>query len=124
MAMAISSACDELITPTQSAPKALTGPQKNAIRSAKRYLENGAFSRNGLIWQLSSKIEGYDYSDAQFAVDSLNVNWKSQAERQAKWYLRNNGFSCQGLINQLSSEAEKFTQEEAIYGANKTDACH
>lgn len=124
MAMAISSACDELITPAQSAPKALTGPQKNAIRSAKRYLENGAFSRNGLIWQLSSKIEGYDYSDAQFAVDSLNVNWKSQAERQAKWYLRNNGFSCQGLINQLSSEAEKFTQEEAIYGANKTDACH
>ena len=124
MAMAIASTCDELITPVQSAPKPLTGPQKNAIRSAKRYLEHGAFSRNGLISQLSSKVEGYDYSDAQIAVDSLNVNWKYQAERKAKQYLEYSGFSCQGLINQLSSHAEKFTQEEAIYGANKTDACN
>ena len=32
----------------------LTGPQKNAVRSAQQYISGEGFSRNGLIGQLSS----------------------------------------------------------------------
>ena len=33
----------------------LTGPQKNAVRSAQQYITVQGFSRNGLIEQLSSE---------------------------------------------------------------------
>jgi len=53
----------------------LTGPQKNAVRSAKQYLRMTGFSRDGLIEQLSSSAgDGYNVSDATVAVDSLNVD--------------------------------------------------
>ncbi|WP_371221853.1 Ltp family lipoprotein [Pantoea dispersa] len=35
----------------------LTGPQNNAVRFAKQFLSRKAFSRNGLIQQLSSDAE-------------------------------------------------------------------
>ena len=51
----------------------LTGPQKNAVRSAKQYLSFKGFSRSGLIQQLSSDYgDGYNVDDATVAVDSLN----------------------------------------------------
>ncbi|WP_200881921.1 Ltp family lipoprotein [Nitrincola sp. A-D6] len=38
----------------------LTGPQKNAVRSAEQYLSFQGFSRSGLIKQLSSDFgDGY-----------------------------------------------------------------
>jgi hypothetical protein len=55
----------------------LTGPQKNAVRSAKQYLSVQGFSRDGLIHQLSSDYgSGYSVADATVAVDSLNIDWK------------------------------------------------
>ena len=103
----------------------LTGPQKNAIRSAKSYLSFKGFSREGLIDQLSSPYgEGYDRYDATVAVDSLTVDWNEQAAIAAEQYLKMMGFSCRGLIEQLSSSAgEKFTREQAEFGANKAGAC-
>ncbi len=103
----------------------LTGPQKNAVRSAKQYLAISGFSREGLIEQLSSDAgNGYRLSDATLAVDSLDVDWKAQAVRSAKQYLSISGFSCKGLIEQLSSSAgSKYTIEEATYGANQAGAC-
>ena len=54
---------------------AMTGPQRNAVRSAERYIEMKGFSRAGLIEQLSSEYgEGYKIADATFAVDSLNID--------------------------------------------------
>jgi len=103
----------------------LTGPQKNALRSAENYLSFQGFSRLGLIEQLSSPY-GDDYSavDATAAVNSLTVDWNLQAVRAAKSYLSFSGFSCNGLIQQLSSDAgDKFTQSEARYGAEKAGAC-
>ena len=103
----------------------LTGPQKNAVRSAKQYLSMTGFSRNGLIHQLSSDAgEGFDVSDASIAVDSMNIDWNQQAVRSAKQYLNMMGFSCKGLIKQLSSSAgEKYTVDQATYGAKHADGC-
>jgi hypothetical protein len=103
----------------------LTNPQKNAVKSAQSYLSFMAFSRLGLIDQLSSSAgEGYSVQDATVAVDSLNVDWNAQAVRSAKEYLKTMPFSCNGLIDQLSSAAgENFTVAQATYGAQQAGAC-
>ena len=105
--------------------ESLTGPQKNAVRSAKTYLSMSGFSRDGLIQQLSSGYgDGYEVSDAIVAVDSLNIDWNKQAVKSAKTYLSMSGFSCNGLIQQLSSSAgDKYTVSQATYGAQKAGAC-
>ncbi|WP_211294941.1 Ltp family lipoprotein [Novosphingobium guangzhouense] len=103
----------------------LTGPQRNAVRSATQYIELSGFSRRGLIDQLSSEYgAGFDVSDATIAVDSLNINWNEQAVRSAKSYLELSGFSCRGLIEQLMSDAgAQFSKSEATYGAQQAGAC-
>ena len=103
----------------------LTGPQKNAVRSANQYLSISGFSRSGLIGQLSSDAgDGYSVADATAAVDSLNVDWDKQAVRSAKQYLSISGFSCRGLIQQLSASAgDKYTKSQATYGAKQAGAC-
>lgn len=98
--------------------------QKNAIKSAENYLSFSAFSREGLIQQLSSDYgDGYSKEDAEFAVDYLEkndlVDWKEQAYRAAENYLSVSPFSKKGLIDQLSSEyGDKYTKDEAEYGVN------
>jgi hypothetical protein len=103
----------------------LTGPQKNAVRSAESYLSMQGFSRAGLIAQLSSPYgDHYSVADATAAVDSLSVDWNAQAARSARQYLEMMGFSCQGLIGQLSSDAgDKYTVSQATYGAQQAGAC-
>lgn len=103
----------------------MTGPQRNAARSATAYLSMSGFSRAGLIDQLSSDAgDGYDIADATVAVDSLNVDWNEQAVKSAKQYLSMSGFSCNGLIEQLSSDAgSQFTKDQAAYGAQQAGAC-
>lgn len=105
--------------------ESLTGPQKNAVRSANQYISMQGFSREGLIQQLSSEYgDGYDRSDATVAVDSLNVDWNEQAVRSARLYLQMQGFSCRGLIDQLSSSyGDGYTESQATYGARQTNAC-
>lgn len=94
---------------------------ENALESAQDYLDYSAFSRQGLIDQLSSEYgEGFEVADATWAVSQLEVDWKEQAVRSAKEYLDYSSFSRQGLIEQLSSQyGEKFTLEEATYAVNK-----
>ena len=103
----------------------LTGPQKNAVRAAQQYLSFSAFSRDGLIEQLSSQAgNGFSTNDATKAVDSLNVDWNQEAVKSAKQYLQMMGFSCSGLIQQLSSRAGgKFTEKQATFGAQRAGAC-
>lgn len=103
----------------------LTGPQRNAVRSAEQYISFSGFSRDGLINQLSSSYgDNYDKKDATVAVDSLNIDWNEQAVKSAKQYLDMSGFSCQGLIDQLSSDAgDKYTRSQAAYGAKQAGAC-
>lgn len=111
--------------PPAEEASSLTGPQRNAVRSANQYLSISGFSREGLIHQLSSSAgDGYDLADATAAVDSLDVDWNENAYRSAKQYLEMSGFSCSGLIHQLSSSAgDKYTESQATYGAKKAGAC-
>jgi hypothetical protein len=111
------------ISPTWA--DSMTGPQKNAARSAQQYISMQGFSRKGLIQQLSSEFgESYEVHDATVAVDSLNIDWNKQAARSAQQYLDMQGFSCKGLIQQLSASAgEQYTIDQATYGAHQTEAC-
>lgn len=112
-------------TPVEQHAVSLSGPQNNAVRSARQYLSFQGFSRNGLIQQLSSSAgDGYDVADATVAVDSLQVDWNAEAVKSAKQYLSMQGFSCKGLIQQLSSSAgDKYTVSQATYGARQAGAC-
>jgi Host cell surface-exposed lipoprotein len=121
-----SSVRDTAPTPTEAIVEdTLTGPQRNAVRSAEQYLSMTGFSRDGLIEQLSSDAgDGYARSDATIAVDSLGVDWNDNAARSAQEYLSMTGFSCSGLIEQLSSSAgSKYTRDQAAYGARQAGAC-
>jgi len=104
----------------RKAEAAMTAAQKNAIGAAKDYLSLTAFSRKGLIKQLSSKYgDGYSVKDATFAVDSLNINYNEQATKAAKSYLQLTHFSHSGLVKQLSSEyGAGYTHAQAEYGVS------
>ena len=103
----------------------LTGPEKNAVRSAQRHVDYKGWSRAGLIDQLSSKYgSGYPRAVAITAVDSLNIDWYEQAARAAQRHVDYKGWSCRNLIKQLSSEyGSQFTLDQATYGARQTNAC-
>lgn len=99
----------------------VSAEQQNAVRSAQGYLAVSAFSRKGLIKQLSSDAgDGYSLEAATFAVDFLNVDYNEQAAKSARNYLTLSGFSRKGLIDQLESAAgEGFTHSQAVYGVNE-----
>lgn len=100
----------------------LTESQQQAIATAQDYLDFQAFSRLGLIDQLSSEYgDAFPKKDAEFAVDSLDVDWNEQAAKAAQEYLDYDSFSRQGLIDQLSSKyGDQFTVEQATYGVDQT----
>ena len=85
----------------------------NAKRAAQNYLKIMGFSRKGLIDQLV--FEGYSKSISTTAVDSLKVNWNSQAVKVAKNYVKLMPFSRQGLIDQLKFDG--FSSSQAAAGA-------
>jgi Host cell surface-exposed lipoprotein len=113
---------DATAAPEQSEParSGETAGQENARRSAESYLEFSAFSRKGLIQQLSSEYgEEFSKADAIYAVNHIDVDWNEQAAKSAKNYLDTSAFSRQALIEQLSSEyGEGFTHAQAVYGVN------
>src|SRR5689334_8915930 len=100
----------------------MTVSQAHAIEAAERYLSMAAFSRSGLIQQLSSKHgEGFPRADAVYAVDHLAVDWNHQAVRAAEQHLADRSFSRGRLINQLKARyGDGFTHAEALYGVEGT----
>ena len=58
---------------TTTAGSSLTRAQENANGSAESYIRITAFSRKELIEQL--ELDGFETSDADFAVDRLGVDW-------------------------------------------------
>ncbi|GAB3785205.1 hypothetical protein GCM10027601_20350 [Nocardioides ungokensis] len=107
--------------PSDPSRSKVTLAMENALASAQDYLDYSAFSRQGLIDQLSSNFgDGFNLADATWAVSQLRVDWRQQAVRSAKDYLSYSSFSRQGLIEQLSSAyGDKYTLKEAIYAVNK-----
>ena len=81
---------DPVANTTPDAPEVSgeTAGQENARRSAETYLDTMAFSRKGLISQLSSSAgEGYSRADATYAVNHIDVDWNEQAAKAAQNYL-------------------------------------
>jgi hypothetical protein len=109
---------------TDTAP-AVDPQVQEATQAAQQYLDYTAFSRDGLIQQLSSSAgDGYPKSVATAAVDSLDIDYNAQAAKAAQQYLNFTSFSCSGLIQQLDSSAgDKYTAAQASYGAHQTSAC-
>lgn len=103
----------------------LTSEAEQAVRAAESYLEFQAFSKEGLIRQLSSDAgDGYPEDVAREAVNSLDVDYNEQAVRSAESYLEFQSFSCDGMIDQLSSDAgDQFTTEQAEYAAAEVGLC-
>lgn len=91
-----------------------TVSQKNAVRSAKAYLDYSAFSYNGLIEQL--EYEQFSHADAVYGADNSGADWLEQAAKSAEAYMEYSSFSRGGLIEQLKYEG--FTQAQAEHGAN------
>ncbi len=88
--------------------------EKNALETAKRYLEFTSFSYEGLIDQL--KYEKYTAAEATYAAINCGADWYDQAYKTAQRYLEFTSFSREGLIDQL--EYEGFTNVQAEYAAN------
>ena len=86
--------------------------EKNALNTAKQYLNYTAFSYKGLIDQL--EYEGYTNAEAKFGADNCGADWNEQAAKCAQQYMDYTSFSRSGLIDQL--EYEGFTKEQAEYG--------
>lgn len=96
----------------------LTRGQKNALQSAKDYLDISYFSYQGLIEQL--EYEKYSHEESAYAADNCGADWNEQAVKTAKSYLDTSSFSESGLTEQL--EYEKFTHDQAVYGVNNCGA--
>jgi len=113
------------LLPVHLHAEAITGPQKNAQRSAIAYLNISGFSRAGLIDQLSSPYgDQYRVQDATIAVDRLDVDWNAQAARSAAQYPQMMGFPCAGLIDQPSSSyGPKYTRAQAEFGERQAGPC-
>src|SRR5699024_1481935 len=78
---------------------------QNALRSAERYLDFSSFSYQGLYDQLTSEYaDAYPADAAQYAVDTVTVDWNEEALESAENYLEFSHFSYQGLYDQLTSE--------------------
>lgn len=108
----ISSSAPEESSDPEPEADTITMGQKNALSSAKSYLNYSAFSYTGLIKQL--EFEKFSNEDAVYAADNCGADWNEQAAKCAKSYLEYSSFSRDGLIDQL--EFEGFTYEQAVYG--------
>lgn len=107
--------------PTQAAAPDMTSGQQQAVGAAQDYLNSQAFSKKGLVDQLSSPNgSGFARADAVYAVNHIDVDWNNEAAKAAKEYLDSMHFSRSGLIEQLESpNGSQFTHAQAVYGVNQ-----
>lgn len=99
----------------------LTSGQRNALEAAQNYVDIMAFSKAGLIRQLSSSAgDGYSRREAKFAANHVDVDWKEEAVEAARNYLDTMPMSEQQLFEQLTSSAgDGFTDAQARYAVKK-----
>ena len=110
----IASTSNNTVDFTSDDNPSLTMGQKNALRTAKDYLDYTAYSHDGLVKQL--EFEKFSYEEAVYEADNCGANWNEQAALCAKSYLDYSSFSRAVLLEQL--EFEGFTSSQAEYGAN------
>ncbi|WP_205710837.1 Ltp family lipoprotein [Isoptericola sp. BMS4] len=88
--------------------------RRRARARAQEHLDYAAFSRSGLVDQL--EFEGFTREVARHAVDSLDVEWTTQAVRAAMNYREFESYSRRGVVTQLVFEG--YTRTQAEHGAD------
>ena len=90
--------------------------EENAVKFINSHLRYWGYSRQGLVYALED--EGFSHTLAVEVVDSMDINWKTQAVKAAKTKLKYYGYSRASLIESLE-DYEYFTHEQAVYGAER-----
>lgn len=106
--------------PAVAETPAETDAQKNAVRSAKNELDSGSFSRSELIEVLETM--GFTAADAEYAVDTVKVDWTEQAAKRAEAALDfgSLAYSRSKLIELLKTMG--FAAADAEYGVDTVKA--
>ena len=93
---------------------------RNALSKAETYSDLMHMSKQGIYDQLVSEYgEQFSVEAAQYAMDNLQVDWKTNALEKAKDYQETMQMSKAAIYEQLVSEyGEKFTAEEAQYAVD------
>ena len=88
-----------------------------ALKKAKTYASVMHMSKASLYDQLTSEYgEKFPEDAAQYAIDNIEADWKSNALNKAQTYADDMYMSKISVYDQLTSEyGEKFTNEEAQY---------
>ncbi len=103
----------------------MTLSQQNAVKTALNYIDLMAFSRQGLIEQMSSEYgDNYPRADVEYALSYLEknnlVDWNEEAAQCAQNYLDIMSFSRDGLYQQMTSESgDKYTKEQTEYALSQ-----
>lgn len=94
-----------------------------ALAAAEDYLDLMAFSKKGLMDQLTSEYGGQFPDDAaKYAVENVGADWKEQALRSAQDYMAMMPMSKKALHDQLTSEyGGQFTKKQADYAIDNLD---
>lgn len=97
--------------------------EKNALKKAESYSELMHMSKQGIYKQLISKYgEKFPVSEAKYAIEHIQANWKYNALEKAKSYQENLNMSKQAIYDQLVSPyGEEFTHAEAKYAIDRLD---
>lgn len=103
---------------TEEKKNEATRQQKAALGKAKTYSNIMHMSKQGIINQLTSEIEGFSQGDAQYAVENLKADFKENALKKAETYAKTQNMSNDAIYNQLTSSIEGFTAEEAQYAVD------
>ncbi|WP_329469237.1 Ltp family lipoprotein [Exiguobacterium sp. 9-2] len=95
--------------------------KSNALKSAESYSETMNMSKKGIYDQLTSDSgEKFTSEEAQYAIDTLDVDYNQNALQKAKEYQETMSMSPEAIRDQLSSDyGEKFTPEEANFAVSQ-----
>lgn len=96
---------------------------QNALKSAQNYVDLMPFSEKGLYDQLTAEYgEQFPAEAAQYAIETVDVNYNAEALESAKNYQETMPMSDSGLYDQLTSEyGERFTAEQAQYAIDNLE---
>ena len=111
----------EATLPPTATPTIAPTPVPKEFASAKRkaqiYADDMYMSKSGIKKQLTSEYgEGFPEDASEYAINNIDVNWKTNAVEKARFYQDGMSMSLSAIHNQLTSEyGEQFTKEEADY---------
>lgn len=94
-----------------------------AVESAKAYLEQSAFSQDGLRRQLTGEVgEKFSPDEAAFAIGSIDVDWDAQAVRYAQLFLDSSGISRVKLFHLMTApDVGGFTEQQSNAALDQLD---